>query len=53
MTTELTAQNSPPVPPRNDPMTKFFWDGVDAHELRILKCDNCGKFVHWPRAVCR
>jgi uncharacterized OB-fold protein len=53
MTTELTAQNSPPVPPRDDPLTQFFWEGVDAHELRILRCDNCGKYVHWPRPVCR
>jgi uncharacterized OB-fold protein len=52
MTTELTAANSPPLP-EPDELTQFFWDGVDEHELRILRCDGCGKFIHWPRPVCR
>jgi hypothetical protein len=52
MTTQLTAQTSPPVPEPDD-VTRFFWDGVTAHELRILRCDRCGKFIHWPRPVCR
>jgi len=52
MTTELTAENCPPLP-EPDELTQFFWDGVHAHELRILRCDGCGKFIHWPRPVCR
>jgi hypothetical protein len=50
--TGLTAQNWPPLP-EPDALTQFFWDGVEAHELRILRCDRCGRFVHWPRPVCR
>jgi uncharacterized OB-fold protein len=44
---------APPVVPAPSPLTQFFWDGVAEHKLMILKCDNCGKFVHWPRPVCR
>jgi uncharacterized protein len=42
----------PPVPEPSD-LTRFFWEGVVAHRLMILRCDRCGFFVHWPRAVCR
>jgi uncharacterized protein len=52
MTTELTSANCPPLP-QPDELTEFFWDGVNNQELRVLKCDNCGKFIHWPRPVCR
>jgi uncharacterized OB-fold protein len=52
MATELTAKTSPPMP-QPDELTQFFWDGVNEHELRILQCDRCGKFIHWPRPVCR
>ncbi len=31
--------------------TKFFWDGVDAGELRIQKCD-CGALHHPPMVRC-
>ena len=51
MTTELTADNCPPLP-GPDELTQFFWDGVNAHELRILRCEN-GHYIHWPRPVCR
>jgi uncharacterized protein len=52
MTIELTAANCPPIP-EPDELTEFFWRGIQEHELWILKCDSCGKFVHWPRPVCR
>ena len=41
----------PPVP-SPEPLTEFFWKGVAEHELRILRCDACGFYVHWPRPVC-
>ncbi len=33
--------------------TKFFWDGVDAGELRIQKCTSCGHLYHPPVVRCR
>jgi uncharacterized protein len=42
----------PPVP-APDALTSFFWEGVAAHRLMILRCDQCGFFVHWPREVCQ
>ena len=52
MTVELTALNCPPIP-EPDALTKFFWDGVNAHRLTILRCNACGKYIHTPRPVCR
>ena len=33
-------------------LTKFFWDGVDEGRLLILRCGDCGFYVHWPRPEC-
>jgi hypothetical protein len=41
----------PPVP-NPDELTQFFWEGVIAHRLMILRCDDCGFYIHWPRQVC-
>ncbi|MCC7045459.1 MAG: Zn-ribbon domain-containing OB-fold protein [Alphaproteobacteria bacterium] len=38
-----------PVP---DPVTKPFWDGLRARELRIQKCANCAGAVFYPRVLC-
>lgn len=42
-------------PPRPEPdeITRFFWEGVDAHRLMILRCRSCHRYVHLPRGVCR
>jgi uncharacterized OB-fold protein len=29
-----------------------FWDGLRAHELRILRCEECRTYVHPPQASC-
>ena len=42
----------PPMPVAS-PLTQFFWDGVARGELMILRCQNCGTFIHPPRPVCR
>lgn len=36
-----------------DPQTAFFWEGARAGELRIMRCQNCGYYIHLPRPVCR
>lgn len=32
--------------------TEFYWQGVEAGELRIQRCTSCGKLRHYPRPVC-
>jgi hypothetical protein len=51
MTTEAPAVAYPPVPVPT-PLTQFFWDGVNAHKLMILRCRPCGHHVHYPRPIC-
>jgi uncharacterized OB-fold protein len=38
-----------PVP---DPVTRPYWDGLKAHELRVQCCEDCFKAVFYPRVVC-
>jgi uncharacterized OB-fold protein len=30
-----------------------FWTGGEVGELRIMRCQDCGTFIHPPRPVCR
>lgn len=32
--------------------TRFFWDGVDARELRIQRCGSCHQLRHPPGPMC-
>jgi uncharacterized OB-fold protein len=41
----------PPLPDPDD-LTRFFWEGVSEHRLMILRCDDCGFYIHWPRVGC-
>jgi uncharacterized OB-fold protein len=34
------------------PETTGYWQGVDADELRLKHCANCGQFLHPRRIVC-
>ena len=47
----LTAASVPPVPDP-DPLAAFFWDAVTARRLEILRCVDCGHYVHYPRPIC-
>lgn len=38
-----------PPPPID---SAFFWEGVDADELRIQRCASCGVLRHPPRPMC-
>jgi uncharacterized protein len=38
-----------PPPPRD---SAFFWEGVEARELRIQRCTGCGELRHPPRPMC-
>lgn len=41
----------PPQPAVSD-LTRFFWEGVNAHRLMILRCQECAHYIHYPRPVC-
>jgi hypothetical protein len=32
--------------------TQPYWDGLNAHRLRLQRCGDCGKVRHYPRPVC-
>jgi uncharacterized protein len=49
--TGRAAAASPPLPAVS-PLTRFFWDATNRHELAILQCQACGHFVHYPRPIC-
>ncbi len=42
----------PPMP-KADHVSEFFWNGVDRHELLILRCQACARYLHPPKEVCR
>ena len=50
---EAPAKATPrrPRPPINRD-NAFFWDGVEAGELRIQRCAGCGALRHPPRPMC-
>ena len=52
-TTEGTATGTPPrlLPPLTD-LNRAFWTGGSRGELLILRCAECGRWVHPPAATC-
>ena len=42
---------APPLPAAN-PETDFFWQGARLGVLMILRCQQCGTYVHFPRPLC-
>ncbi len=47
----MTTQYSKPLP-QPDMESQGFWDGCKEHELRILRCDACSTYVHFPAPIC-
>jgi uncharacterized OB-fold protein len=46
----MTAIDRPLLPPDRDSLP--FWEGVNAGEFRVQRCDACGAY-RWPaRAIC-
>lgn len=44
---------NPPIPiPDVTPLTKTYWSGLEAGELRFQRCDNCGNVWLPARAEC-
>jgi uncharacterized protein len=56
VTGALTAADLPGGPVQPLPvvtvLNEHFWRGGAAGELRFLRCDACGEYVHPPRPVC-
>ncbi len=40
------------VLPRVDDANRHYWTGGEHGELRILRCDTCGTWVHPPAPIC-
>ncbi len=38
--------------PQPDAQTRGFWDGCRAGELRVLRCEDCGTWIHEPAPIC-
>src|SRR5262245_65801253 len=38
--------------PISDPDSKPYWDAAKAHELRVQRCSDCGRFRWPPCRVC-
>jgi uncharacterized OB-fold protein len=38
--------------PQPTPDTQPYWDGLNAHQLRLQRCADCRKVRHYPRPVC-
>jgi uncharacterized OB-fold protein len=49
MSSAEVSQYPRPVP---DGDTRPYWEGVAKGELRIQRCDACGEYVFYPRALC-
>jgi uncharacterized protein len=37
--------------PMPDPVTQPFWDSTKAHEMKIQRCNDTGKFFFYPRGM--
>jgi hypothetical protein len=44
--------DTPRLMPTPTADTQPFWDGLNAHRLRLQRCADCGKLRHYPRPVC-
>lgn len=38
--------------PSPTPDSQPYWDGLNAHRLRLQRCADCGRVRHYPRPVC-
>jgi uncharacterized OB-fold protein len=45
--------NTDPRPrPTPDALTRPYWDAAKAHRLELPRCEACGKWHFYPRALC-
>ena len=41
-----------PIPDKNNPITRPYWEGAANDQLRIQRCESCGHHHHPPVAIC-
>ena len=41
-----------PIVPEPTPTSQPFWDALSEGRVEIQRCDDCGAWVHYPRARC-
>ena len=46
------ADHSGKIFPVVTPETAPYWDGCREHELRLQRCDSCGRHQFYPRIIC-
>ncbi|MBV9661709.1 MAG: OB-fold domain-containing protein [Acidimicrobiales bacterium] len=39
--------------PAMDPLTEPYWDSLRQHRLALLRCRQCGYWLHYPVPACR
>ena len=45
------ATHRPPIP-TPQPETDFYWERARAHELWLMRCDDCDSTYFYPRPIC-
>jgi uncharacterized OB-fold protein len=48
----VTLVDSPPLP-QPDEFSQFFWDAIGKRELQIQRCQDCKRYIHYPKPICR
>lgn len=38
--------------PKADPVTQPFWDSLKREAMELQCCDDCGKYIFYPRGIC-
>jgi uncharacterized OB-fold protein len=38
--------------PNPSEVSRPYWEGTKAHELRLQRCRDCGRHIHYPRPMC-
>jgi len=38
--------------PTPDPLTKPYWDSCKAHAMQVQQCEDCWRWVFYPRNLC-
>jgi len=38
--------------PQPTPVSQPFWDALRAERVDLQRCDDCGRWVHYPRSRC-
>jgi len=48
----MTARTPPKPLPNPQPEWDSYWEKTKAHELWLMRCNDCGSTYFYPRAIC-